>query len=221
MVGDECSVNKKAREILTSHISLPSPTKRCSAHAASGTIRWITTSKSVSVPEVVTFDSGIKPILKHFKLSGKISVLLQQYLEIMDMKPFKLVTWCQTRMANRLECSAQRVKILFPICDMLATTGGKGEEASYFLVSTCHSSLHMMADLEEVFGLKFLRKLDTDEARLFDVFRLSETFTKSMNALKISLFDSFLEGLSENDYGNLKYEKFDEKVNKNTIMLNQ
>ena len=76
----------------------------------------------------------------------------------------------------------------------------------------------MMTDLEEVFVSKFLRKLDTDDATLCDVFRLSQTFTKSMNDLKTPLFDSFLGGLSEDDYGNVKYEKFDEKGN--TIMLN-
>ena len=133
------------------------------------------------------------------------------------MKPFKLMTWCPTRMANLLECSAQTVKILFPICDMLATTGVKEAEASYFLSPTCLSILHMMTDLEEVFVSKFSRKLDTDEATLFDVFRLSETFTKSMNDLKTPLFDSFI---SEDNYGNVTYEKFDDKGNKNTITLN-
>ena len=196
-VGDGCSVNKKAGEILTSYIGLLSPTTRCSAHAANGSIRRTTTSKTMSVPEVVTFASGIKQVLKHFKLCGKSSALLQQCPEIMDMKPFKLMTCCPTRMANLLECSAQTVKILFPICDMLATTGVKEGEASYFLSPICLSILHMMTDLEEVFVSKFLRKLDTDEATLFDVFRLSETFTKSMNDLKTPLFDSFLGGLSE------------------------
>ena len=103
---------------------------------------------------------------------------------------------------------------------MLAANGVKEEEASYFLSPTCLSILHMMVDLEEVFVSKFLRKLDTDKAKLFDVFRLSETFTKSMNDLKTALFDSFLGGLSEDNYGNVKYEKFDEKGNKNTITLN-
>ena len=78
----------------------------------------------------------------------------------------------------------------------------------------------MMVDLEEVFVSKFLRKFDTDEATLFNVFRQPETFTKSMNSLKTPLFDSFLEGLSEDNYGNIKYEQFDEKGNKNTITLN-
>ena len=96
LIGDECSVNKKAGKILTSDIGLLLPTTRCSAYAASDTIHQITTSKTMSIPEVVTFTSGIKPILKHFQLSGKSSALLQQCLEIMDMKPFKLMTWCAT-----------------------------------------------------------------------------------------------------------------------------
>ena len=41
-----------------------------------------------------------------------------------------------------------------------------------------------------------------------------------MNDLKIPLFDSFSGGLTEDNYGNLKYEKFDEKGNKNTITIN-
>ena len=55
----------------------------------------------------------------------------------------------------------------------------------------------MMAGLEELFVSKFLRKLDADEATLFDAFRLSETFTKSINDHKTPLFDSFLGGLRE------------------------
>ena len=58
----------------------------------------------------------------------------------------------------------------------------------------------MLADLKEVCVLKFLRKFGTDEATLFDVFRVSDTFTKSMNGLKTPLFDSFLGGLSESNY---------------------
>ena len=82
-------------------------------------------------------------------------------------------------MANLLECSARRVKVLFPISDMLATTSVKEEEeASYFLFPTCLSILHIMADLEEVFVIQFLKKLDTDEARLFDVFNIYKTIYK-------------------------------------------
>ena len=219
LVGDGCSVNTKAGEILTTQIGLVSPTTRCSAHAASGSIRRLTTSKTMSVPEVVTFANGLKPILKHFKLSGKSSALLQESLDILEMKSFKLMMWCPTRMANLLECSSRTVKILFPLCDMLATTGIKVDQASYFLSPLCLSILHIMADLDEKFVARFLRKLDTNDATIFEVLRLSEAFTNSIQDLKTPLFDSFIAGLREDDNGNIIYEK-DQDGSKHTITLN-
>ena len=112
----------------------------------------------MSVPEVVTFASGMTPILKHFKLSGKSSALLQQCLEIMDMKPFKLMTWCPTRMANLLECSARTLKILFLICVMLARTGVKEEEASFFRQLVSVSSIWWRGRSRGSFCLKIRKK---------------------------------------------------------------
>ena len=54
LVGDGCSVNSKAGETLLHWFGLIAPTTRCSGHAASGSIRRLTTSKTmqVSVPNV-------------------------------------------------------------------------------------------------------------------------------------------------------------------------
>ena len=219
LIGEGCSVNKNAGKVLTSDIGLLSPTTRCSAHAASGTMHQITTSKTMSIPEVVTFTSGIKPILKHFQLSGKSSALLQQCLEIMDMKPSKLMTWCPTWMVNLLECNTQDFVSYFWNASNNWCQRRRSILLSFANLRLSVSSIYD-GDLEEVFVSKLLRKLDADEATLFDVFRLSETITNSMNDLKTPLFDSFLGGLSEDNYGNVKYMKFDEKGHKNSIMLN-
>ena len=100
---------------------------------------------------MVTFAAGLKPVLKHFKKSGKSSTLLNNALAIMEMKPLKAVTWCPTRMANILTASERIVKILFPLSDVLTTTKIKPEESAYFLSPTCLILLHLMADLEPVF----------------------------------------------------------------------
>ena len=113
LVADGCGVNKKAGEVLAEQISILCPTTRCSSHAATGSIRRLTTSKTTSVDEVVTFALGLKPILKHFKLSGKSSALLNAALEMMEMRPIKAMTWCPTRMCNLLECSTRTVEMLF------------------------------------------------------------------------------------------------------------
>lgn len=122
----------------------------------SGSIRRPTTSKTMCVDEVVTSAVGLKPILKHFKLSGENSTLLNKALEIQDAKQFKLMTWCPTRMCNLLQCSSRTVAILFPLCNTLTTARLKKEQSDYFLSPICLSILHMFADLDKLFvGLYF------------------------------------------------------------------
>ena len=61
-------LTKKAGEELTANIGLLAPTTRCSAHAATGTIKRLTASKTMCVEEMVVFAEGLKPIHRHFKL---------------------------------------------------------------------------------------------------------------------------------------------------------
>ena len=63
LVGDSCAVNKSADDSLATNYELLSPTAHCSAHEASGSIKRLASSKTMSVEEVVTFASGIYPIL--------------------------------------------------------------------------------------------------------------------------------------------------------------
>ena len=113
LVGDGCSINRKAGEVLSEQIGLLSPTTRCSAHSASGSIKWMSSSQTMSVP----FAEGLQPILRNFTLSGKNSSVLNDTLEIMEMKPIKLMAWCPTRMGNLLDCCLHAVNILVPPCD--------------------------------------------------------------------------------------------------------
>ena len=67
LVGDGCAVNKYAGDSLATSHGFLSPTTRCSAHAASGSLKRMASSKIIMcVEEVVTFASGIRPILRHF-----------------------------------------------------------------------------------------------------------------------------------------------------------
>ena len=49
LVGDGCSVNSKAGETFFVRFGLLAPTTRCSGHAASGSIRRMTSSKTMQV----------------------------------------------------------------------------------------------------------------------------------------------------------------------------
>ena len=219
LVADGCGVNPKAGEKFVNDFGLLSPTTRCSGHAASGSLRRLTSSKTMCVDEVVTFANGLRPILKHFKQSGKSSALLNNALEFLVMKPLKAMVWCPSRMANLLTCSSRTVDILFPLCDVLTTADVKREESMYFLSPTAFSILHLMADLDTVFVSRFLRKLDTDGATIFEVFGLTETFVEAVGKLETPAVDKYLSGLREDGYGNVVYEE--EKMgNTHSITLN-
>ena len=150
LVADGASVNPKAGQILTEKLGLVSPTTRCSGHAASGCIKRMAASKTMQVDAVVTFASGLKPILKHFKNSGKSSSALNEALEIMEMKPMKAMTWCPTRMGNLLTSSSRAVAILFPICDQ------EGRSSLFFV-----TNFHDLAPLNGRLGKNVHGKVST------------------------------------------------------------
>ena len=77
-----------------------------------------------------------------------------------------------------------------------------------------------MADLEGKFVGSFLRQLDASDALIVDVFGLSEMMVDSLDSFQTSLFDSFLDGLHEEEYGNIFYEILDTSGAKHTITLN-
>ena len=80
IAADGCSTNSAAIELLVDKIGLLSPGTRCSAHAAHGSARRLATSKTMSVQEVVEYAVNLRPVLKHFKHSGKSLSILNNAL---------------------------------------------------------------------------------------------------------------------------------------------
>ena len=150
-VADGCSCNKKAGEILVKDYGMMYPTTRCSTHAGSGSIKRLASSKTMCVDEVVTFANGIRPVLKHFQLSGKSTSYLNDALQAMEIEPLKIMTQCPTCMANLLDASNRTVELLFPLRDVLVSCDIKAEERAYFMSSMCLGILHLMADLQVYF----------------------------------------------------------------------
>ena len=116
-----CSFDKKAGDILTEQIGLLSPPTRCFAHAASGNIKQMSSSQPISMSEVVTFVERLQPIFKNFTFRATSSSLLNNALEIMEMKPIKIILWCPTKMANLIDCCLHTVNILILLCNTLVS----------------------------------------------------------------------------------------------------
>ena len=203
IAADGCATNSAAVEVLMDKIGLLSPGTRCSAHAAHGFARRLATSKTMSVQEVVEYTTNLRPVLKDFKNSGKTLCLLNDALKLLEMKQIKTLVWCPTRMGYIVTSSKRCSELLVPLADVLASCDIKKENASYFLSPKCITIMHILGDVEEVFMEKFIQRLDGDSSMIIDVFHESENDVAALNNIKMILFNLFLDGLTEDDNGNI------------------
>ena len=124
-MADGCLKNSCPLNQISENLGLLSPSIRCVAHAADGTIEQMVNSRSVHVPEISEFLPSLQTIIRHLQISGKSLDLLNEALYVLEMKPLHLMKFCPTRMSYLLTPAAQSVKLLVPICDVLASAGMK------------------------------------------------------------------------------------------------
>lgn len=87
--------------------------------------------------------------------------------------------------------------------DFLATFEIKKEEASYFLSVKCLEIMHLLADVEELFVKDFTRGLDGDKFLIINVLNESASPVAPNDGLQLNIFDICVEGLKEDDLGNI------------------
>ena len=103
---------------------------------------------------MVEYATNLRPVLKHFKNSGKSLCLHNDALKLLEMKQMKTVVWCPTRMGYILTSSKRCTELLVPLADVLASCDIKTENASYFLSPKCIAII--LGDVEEVFMEKVI-----------------------------------------------------------------
>ena len=129
--------------------------------------------------------------------------LLNDALKLLEMKQMKAMTWCPTCMGYLLSSSKRCTELLVPLADVLVSCSLKKEEATYFLSPKCLGIMHLLADIEEVFMKGFIRCLDGDNSLIIDVFNESTNTISTLEELEMKAFNSFIEGLSEDEWGNI------------------
>ena len=204
---DGCGTNKAAADLLGKQVGLLTPTTRCSSHAAHGSIRRLSSSKTMCVQEVVDYTTHLKPVLKHFKNSGKSLSLLNDALEVLEMKKLHTMTWCPTRMGFLLVASKRAEEMLVPIFDVVNSCTIQQEHKSYFLSPKSLVIMHLLADIEPIFMAKYLKRVDGDKCTIIDSFHETENMVSELDKLEPELFNSLLDGLEEDDAGNVNLRK--------------
>ena len=125
-MADGCLKNSCPLNQISENLGLLSPCIRCVAHATDGTIKQMVNSRSMHVPEISEFLPSLRTIICHFQISGKSLDLLNEALHVLEMKSLHLMTFCPIQMSYLLTAAAaQSVKLLVPICDVLASAGMK------------------------------------------------------------------------------------------------
>ena len=202
--ADGCAVNAKVMQVLAERIGLVTPAIRCVVHAMDGSIKRMTKPATYSVEEVKDFTTNLGPVLRHFKLSGKSTSLLNDALANLEMKPIHLMTWCPTRMSYILTASKRTVETLVPLCDVLVSADIKRVDKLYFMSAKSMIILHIPADLESTFIGSLLRKSDSDDSLIIEAYHCAVQFAEgTRNKFDTPLLDAFLGGVQVDNHGNV------------------
>ena len=134
IMADKLSQNLSAINKLTTLLELLCPSLHCTVHAADESIKRLTNSRIINVPEVSEFlpASALQSILMDFKFRGKSTAMLNDALEGLDMKTVHMMSFCPTRMFYILTKCEQTVVNFVPIYDVIATTNLKLEKNAAF-----------------------------------------------------------------------------------------
>lgn len=132
LMADGCSTNICASREISEQLGILSSSIRCTSHAAIGTIKRISISQARNVPQITEFLPIFCTVMHHFQLCRKSLALLNEALQVLDMKEIHLMTFCSTCMAYLLTVCSQVVHLLLPICDVMTSANLKTEERSSF-----------------------------------------------------------------------------------------
>ena len=148
-----------------------SPDFRCSAHAASGSIKRLAQSKTMNVQEVTICYECLRTVIKHFESSIKNKDTLDTAMEILGMTPLHLLSWCQTRMAHFLNSCCIFDDMLAAVYDTMYTKNIRVDERDLLFSAINIYIIKLMADLQPHFAEKFLRQADKSDLLVSEVYK--------------------------------------------------
>ena len=84
--GDGVASNQKAARLLAKCYGIQTLSFWCATHSTDLVLKRMATSKTMCVPEVVTTYESLRPVVKHFELSTKSKAILDEAIEILDLR---------------------------------------------------------------------------------------------------------------------------------------
>ena len=182
--GDGVAVNVKGARGLRDLYGIDSPDYRCAAHSADGTLKRLTKSKTMNVEEVTVLYECLRTVVKHFECSIKNKEVLHECMEILDMSPLHLISWCQTRMAHFFKSCCVVNESMPAIYDVMYTKGIRIDERDLLFTANNIYIIKLLPDIEPFFQKCYLRKAEKPTASIQQYLGMQITLQKVWKRLK-------------------------------------
>ena len=115
-------------------------------------------------------ENCLRVIVCHFETSVKNKELLDECLEVLELTPLHLISWCQTRMLHFLKACSICYAMLPALYDVMYTRGIRVDDRDTLFSATNIFILVFIAELDPVFSGKFLRKADKGDLLVSTVY---------------------------------------------------
>ena len=172
----------------------------------------------MNVAEVSMLYECLRTVVKHFESSIKNKELLDEAMEILELQPLHLISWCQTRMGHFLK--ACKVFDMFPaVYDTMYTKGIRVDERDLLFTAENIFIVKVLVDIQPNFEKGYLRKVDKSSLLVSTVYNTVKSFASSITSVKTPSADKFKDSLRLDENVNLLADT-EIKDNIPTIMLN-
>ena len=220
--GDGVATNIKAARVFRDMYGLHTPEYRCAAHAPSGAIKRLTTTKIMNVPEITVHYDCIQKMVKHFQISAKNKELRDDAIKILEVKPLHFVFWCKTKIGHFLKAEAIFDDKLPAVYDVMFTQNIKPDESDALITPKNLFILKIIAELNYIYNYNshFLRKADKDNLLVSTVYNTANSFASKVKEFEAANADQFMNSLYFDDKRNLLLRKTKDRGNDHKMLLN-
>ena len=173
----------------------------------------------MNVAKVSMLYECLRTVVKHFESSIKNKELLDEAMEILELQPLHLISWCETRMGHFLKACKVFDEMLPAVYDTMYTKGIRADERDLLFRAENIFIVKVLADIQPNFEKGYLRKADKSSLLVSTAYNTAKSSASSITSVKTPGADKFKDFLRLDENGNLLADT-EIKDNIHTMMLN-
>ena len=139
-------------------------------------------------------------------------------MELLELQPLHLTSWCQTRMGHFLK-GCKVFDMLLAVNDTMYTKGIRVDERDLLFTAENTFIVKVLADIQPNFEKGYLRKADKSSLLVSTVSNTAKSFASSIISVQTPSADKFKDSLRLDENGNLLADT-EIKDNIHAMMLN-